>query len=124
MSRFTDTVRQDTPRLVVEYQVSESGHEQFHWGVAGKLPILTVIGFIVRVQAELAFRKPEECDQMALVIAYTEGKFDYFVNSGIPVDSLVGMLEAIKTTLIDSQMTQNRHKQVNLFGPDGTVYRR
>ena len=90
--------------------------------------MLTLVGFIVRVQAELAFRRPDACDKMALVIAWdTEEKvFDYVVDPRIPVDSLVGMLEAVKVTLVGSQLQQQTHQGHNrsrLFGPDGSIYR-
>ena len=127
MSKFVD-IQQDTPRLVIEFK-HEDGKEQFGWGIIGQMPVMTLAGFIVRVQAELAFRKPEECDRMALVIVYDkdDNTFDYVVDSRIPVDSLVGMLEAIKLTLVQSQMMAQQQAQQNrnrLFGPDGSIYRR
>ena len=126
MRKFTDAVNQDTPRLVVEFQYDDSNQEQIKWGVVGNMPVLTLVGFVERVQAELAFRKPEECDYMALVIAWDadEKIFRYFVNPQIPVDPLVGMLETIKVVLVDSQRAKVAQQQSRLFGPDGSMYRR
>lgn len=115
-------IHQNTPRLVVEFIRPQPNQEQFRWGVVGSLPLLTLIGYIVRVQAELAFRKPEECDKMALVIAWDAelNLFDYVVDPRIPVDSLVGMLETIKLQLIGSQAAQSMQGDgVGIFGADG-----
>ena len=125
MNQFTD-IQQNTPRLVVEFTRPEPDKEQFKWGIVGSIPVLTLIGYIVRVQAELGFMKPKDCDQMALVIVWNveNHKFDYFVNEMIPVDSLVGMLEIIKLHLIGTQMGQQQDQRTKLFGPDGSILRR
>ncbi len=130
MSRFTDTVREDTPRLVVMYNSPGAGQEQYQWGVVGAMPLLTLIGFIGRVQSDLRYALEDddtECEQMALVIAWNAEKFQfrYFVHQDIPVDSLVGMLETIKAALVGSSMAQQaRNQQISIVGPDGRPMRR
>jgi hypothetical protein len=126
MSKFSDTVKQDTPRLVVMYN-GDGGQERFQWGMVGQLPVLTLIGYMTRVQAELAFRTPDECDQVALVIAWdgSARRFDYFVHDDIPVDSLVGMLEMIKAALIGSRVAQQaKDEQIGLYDATGQPIRR
>ena len=118
-------ITQDTPRLVVTFQHDVHGNEQFSWGVVGKAPMMTLIGFIVRVQAELAFRAPLPCPEKALVIVWDalDKKFSWFCHPDIPVDSLVGMLEITKTLLVGGQISQQQPPQqpqkMSLFGPDG-----
>ena len=115
-------VTQDTPRLVVMFHSPAPGHERFQWGIVGKIPILSTIGYITYIQAELVLPSQPTCDQLALVIVWDADRtmFDYFVHPSIPVNSLVGMLELIKAALVDSQMAQHvRNQQVGLCGPDG-----
>ncbi len=106
MSKFTETVKQDTPRLVVKFDRSDKGEERFSWGMLGKIPTLGVIGFLHRVQGDITFRNPEHCDEQALVIAWDEEKkkFSWFLNRKLPVDALIGMLETIKQSLVNVQM--------------------
>lgn len=116
-------IQQNTPRLVVEFTRPEPDKERFRWGIVGSMPVLTLVGYIVRVQAELAFRKPEECGAMALIVVWDAEalQFSYFVNPAIPVDSLVGMLETIKISLIGSASgsAQPDNQKVGIFGADG-----
>jgi len=108
---------------VVEFYRTENGLERFGWGIVGEVPLLTLIGFLTRVQSDLFFKSPDKCDQSALVVAWdAENKvFDYCVNQHIPVDPLVGMLELVKMTLVKSQLENNKqqHSGVGLFGADG-----
>lgn len=121
-------IEQNTPRLVVEFRRAANNEEQFKWGMIGKLPALSVIGYVTRVQAELAFRKPEECEQLALIIVWDEESrvFDYCVHPDIPVDSLVGMLEMVKVKLVDARIATEMIQQqggVGLYGADGVRLR-
>ncbi len=131
MSKFSDCVKNDTPRLVVMFHRPEPKQERFQWGMVGSLPILTCIGCIARVQVELPLIEPDDdryhCPQSALVIAWDAAnqRFDWFVHPDIPVDSLVGMLETIKAALVNSQLAQQiRNNQVGIVGPDGRPMQR
>lgn len=138
--KFTD-LKQDTPRLVVMYSRSPDGGDLYQWGMvppSGGIPMLTLVGTIIRVQAELPMLEPSDMrfdsTQAALVIAWVnvaksgepvKMKCDWFVCPSIPVDSLVGMLETIKAAIIGSrQARQAASQQVCLVGPDGQPMRR
>jgi hypothetical protein len=137
---FSD-IKQDTPRLVVMFHRPAPDQERFQWGIVGKLPILSLIGYLTRVQNELPLLEPGDerhaCPQSALVITwgpdpgakdvveYQKYGFNYFVHHDIPVDSLVGMMETIKAAMVGSQLAQQaRDQQVGIVGPDGHPMRR
>ena len=125
MKDFQTTMLANPPRLVVLFRRTEGGEEQFQWGVVGKIPLLSLIGFITRVQAELAFRSPDPCPEQALAIMLQDdGKLAYYVHPDIPIDPLVGMLETIKSALTDSRTAQHAAaQQVKIVGPDGLPMR-
>ena len=131
MTKYAETVNQDTPRLVVEFASDGRGNEQYKWGMVGKMPALALLGYIVRVQAELAFRAAEECPESALVISWDAEaqKFSWFINPTVPVDPVVGMLEVVKAFLTGqtrAQMQGNQSglqgNQSGLLGPDGRPF--
>ncbi len=126
MTKFSD-LKQDTPRVVVMFK-GEDDKELFQWGMIGKMPILTLIGCIVRVQEELSasFLQPEACPESSLVIAWDDEKreFSWFVHPSIPIDSLVGMLETIKMTILATLAAQQASNQQMILGPDGRPVRR
>ncbi len=136
MSKFTELVTQDTPRLVVMFKRPAPGQEQYQWGMVGRIPLLSLIGHLGRVQAELALLEPGDprfdIPESALCLAFVRGSqqpedwcFQWWVHQDIPRDSLAGMLETIKAALVDSQMAQQaRNQQVGLLGPDGSPMRR
>ena len=126
MSKFFDTVKEDTPRLVVMYQRGPDGSELFQWGIVGNIPILTLIGAVVRVQTELAADAYHaECDQPALVIVWDAKEYEVhcFLHQDIPTEPLVGMLETIKAALVGSRLAQHLAAQ-RILGPDGSAVRR
>ena len=102
MSKFQTAMSKQPPHVFVKYTRGESKDlDQYGYGVVGSIPIGQLVGFIVRVQAELAFRNPEPCDDGLCVIAFDPATFklSWFVDSKIPVDALVGILELIKCQL-------------------------
>ena len=122
MTKYAETVNQDTPRLVVEFASDGRGNEQYKWGMVGKMPALALLGYIVRVQAELAFRAAEECPESALVIAWNGAEFSWFIHPAIPVDAVVGMLEAVKAFLVSQTRAQMQGNKSGLLGPDGLPF--
>ncbi len=57
--KYSD-LKQDTPRLVIMFQRGPNGEEGFQWGMEppqGAIPLLTLIGAIIRVQARIG--RPE-----------------------------------------------------------------
>lgn len=128
MSRFFDTMKQDTPRLVVMYR-NDNGKDMFQWGIVGQMPLMPLIGSIIRVQVSLSIAPQVEesddeyCPQPALVIARSEENQVWFVNPTIPVDALLGMLETIKITLTETQLARKAAAQQLILGPDGQPIR-
>ena len=125
-------IDQDTPRLVVEFQYDDEGQEKFGWGIVGKIPVITLVGYLSRVQAEQSLRfvfAPHQTyegvkinDLKALVVVWKDKKFDYSIDPCIPTESISGMLDAIKLALVTSQMKQQAQSQI--FGLDGRPIRR
>lgn len=130
--RYED-IKQDTPRLVVTFQRPAPDQENFQWGIAGSVPLIVLIGKIVRVQADLPMLEPGAPEyaipESALVISWDGKAFHYLVHPSIPVDSMIGMLEMVKMALITSQAAQQaRNQQIMprrqpLLGPDGQPMR-
>lgn len=120
--KFADIV-QDTPRMVVVFERDDEGNERFRWGMVGSIPILTLIGYTARVQAELWFPPHRDhcCDERALVIAWdaVTRRFYWWVNPGIPVDSLVGMLDAVKLQLHSGMAQKQQEAQPKILLPNG-----
>lgn len=109
MSKFQNAMSKKPPHVFVEYKRGATREQdQYAYGIVGSMPHSQLIGFLVRVQAELAFRNPDPCDESKCVIAFDPQthKFSWFVDSSIPVDALVGTLELIKATLVDVKMQQ------------------
>lgn len=125
MSKFSETVNNDTPRFVVMY-TKEGDAEKFSWGVVGQIPILSLIGQISRVQTDLFFKAPDECPEQALVITWDAmtRTFNWFCHPAIPIESLVGMLETIKSTIVATHMARQIAAQQMILGPDGSPMRR
>lgn len=118
-------MNQDTPRIVVKFQY-DGDKENYTYGIFGKMPVVVLVGFIIRVQAELAFRSPESCDEQELVIEWNKDtkSFSWRVHPSVHIDSMVGMLENVKVMLIGSQMEQMamqaaESQQTGLVGVDG-----
>ena len=126
---YAETVLTNPPRLVVLFQRARDGSEQFQWGVVGNMPILSLIGGIAHVQADLVHGQwIPECDNdpPALVIAWdaADRTMSHFIHPGIPADAIVGMLETIKSMLVASRLGQhNASQKVEILGPDGRPMR-
>lgn len=120
MSYFYEKVKQDTPRLVVEFKI-EGGKELFQWGIVGQIPLLTVIGAVDRAQSGLHTATLKECPERGLVIAYDPESrtFETFAHPDTPIESMIGMLEAIKETLVSTHMARAAANQQFILGPDG-----
>lgn len=125
---LAEVLENNPPRLVILYRVIGDG-EQFQWGVVGNMPLLSVIGRIAGIQSDMVCEEYlPECDQdgVALVITYDEGSrtMQHFVNYDAPREPLIGMLETIKSMLVDSRMGQHAASQkVQILGPDGRPIR-
>lgn len=106
MSKFQQVMSKKPPHVVIKYTRGETRElDTYGYGVNGQMPLNQLVGFITRVQAELAFRNPDLCDDGLCIIAWDGNKMQWFVDSKIPVDALVGTLELVKCILVDSQMS-------------------
>lgn len=123
--KFTNTVKEDTPRLVVMFK-REGDKEQFQWGMVGTIPLLSLIGAIIHVQNNMDYEGNDECPEPALVIAWHNPTctFDWFMHPATPIDSMRGMLETIKAAIVGSRAGQQTVAQQVLLGPDGQPMRR
>ena len=122
MSKYNE----ETSRLVVMFR-RDGDNEQFQWGMVGAMPLMSLIGCIVRIQTDLGNVFHETCDQMALVLAWNadQREFSWFLHPDLPIQSLVGMLEVIKATLVGSQLArQAAAQQVGLVDRNGKPLRR
>lgn len=127
MSKFENIMSKKPPHVFIKYNRGETPEKDgYAYGVTGSIPIAQLVGFIVRVQAELAFRNPDPCGDSLCVIAFDPQtrKMHWFVDSLIPVDALVGTLELIKCQLLDSQMAhialaQQKQADTGLVASDG-----
>lgn len=129
---FAEFMATNPPRLVVQFRRDANGGESFDWGVVGNMPGMSIIGAVVRAQADLAEGKwiPGcESDPPALVIAWhgAEKRFEHWVHRDIPVEPLVGMIEVVKTILVScriQEMAAAAHTGAGgILGPDGRPMR-
>lgn len=132
MSNFADMLTADAPRLVVKCHKKPNGDENFEWGLCGngKMPILSLIGYVQRIEADMIAQLAErrnECPETAFVIAWCADTnlFDWWIHRDIPVDPLIGMLEAIKMGLLLSMNVTGQARPAHakrLLGPDGNPF--
>lgn len=129
---FSEVVREDTPRLVVAFKC-EDNKEMYQWGMVGSIPILDLLASIIEVQGKLVSdpnTQYNECPQPALVITWdVEARRPrWFVHPDIPVYSLVGMLDTIRATIVNTHLARMAAAQQmhgsGILGPDGQPFRR
>lgn len=136
-NRFTELMKNNPARLTVEFEV-RAGKEQYGWNVTGSIPILSLIGFLGRVQRELQTldypsRALRNGPDGGLVVIWDAERrqFEWFIGN-IMVDSLCGMLEIIKAIVVAQQAAHMVQAQARpearamppLFGPDGKPFGR
>jgi len=129
MVDFDEVMKNDPPRMVVQCVKTHDGNERFQWGLSGLMPLLTLVGYITRAQAELAFRAPPACGDGLFVVVWDDATktMSYWVDPAVPIDPLVGMLETIKIQLVTSSAKQMAPPVItpkrSLLGPDGNPMR-
>ena len=129
---YEEAVRQDLPRVTVGYICGDGGDKDaYSFKVGSDILAPRLIGFITRVQAELAFKAALPCEANTFAIAADPrtGEMYWFCDPCIPVDDLVGWLEILKQTFVMNEMqrvahAQQQKQQTGLFGPDGSPIRR
>ena len=129
MSRCSEIVKQDTPRLVIKYK-HEAGNEMFDWGVVGELPSLSLVGYIVQLEREIQAKlyiEEHDCPEPALVVMWNtkDREFDWFLHPDIPLDPLVGMLELVKTNVLTTYIIRQSQQvqKTAVLGLDGRPIR-
>ena len=109
------------------------GDDAYQWGVVGNVPILSTLGALVRVQSAILHGGTwEQCPESALVIAWPLGAsspFNWYLHECVPVDTLVGMMELVKSVIINTHMARQAAAQqivlaspgqsMPILGPDG-----
>lgn len=127
MSKFEDNVHQDTPRLVITYQVVDN-QERLGWGVVGIIPALSLIGGIIRVQTELFLKghTVAPCPDSALCMTFDPmtKRVDWYMHPAIPREVIAGMLEQVKLIVIGSHAQNQMAKMPILLDPMGQPMRR
>ena len=134
MSRYTETVLEDTPCLTVTFTISAEGQPQYGFSLKGGLPLMDLIGYIGKVQRCLDetpswkfCQGGHECDVQAVVIAWYPAakKFDWYAHVDVPNDAMCGMLEMIKSTLVEANKARHMAAQQSpILGPDYRPMRR
>lgn len=131
MSAFAEVMRDNPPRMVVQYSLTHSGEENFSWGVVGQIPMLSLIGAIVRAKGLIAAGTwMPDCGgapEPSLVIVWHQDdrEFAFYLDSAIPIDPLLGMLSNIESMLLSSIHAQQvAAGMAGLLGPDGQPMRR
>lgn len=119
MSKYSEVVKEDTPRLIVKFRIHEDGKDDYEWGVIGQIPLLQLVGAVLDVQAEMCESvgwqlevKGKTCPDQQLVIVYDKSLFSWFVHRDYPKYGMLGMLDIIRATLVDTiRATQAQQQQ-------------
>lgn len=120
-----ENIKPNTPRLVITFEwVGEK--ENFQWGLGGPIPLMTLIGNLTRVQSDIYLKSIDPCPEQGFVMAWDQDsrKMSWFLHSAVPVDSLVGMIDAIKLVILSQHLARQMSAQQNILGPDGNPMRR
>lgn len=136
MTRYTDNVKPDTPRLIVRYKV-EDNKEMFEWGHIGAIPVLNLICQIIQIQNRLSYSlmwltkrtlesEQRNCPEQALIVTYNpdDKEFDWYINDKIPFGPIVGYLEMVKLAMITTPVAARAAAQHIILGTDGQPMRR
>lgn len=125
MTTFSEILQTCPTWLAVECQVMPDGKERFGWKLVGSVPILTLLGVILKVQGELlAGNLIDPIDEPLLVIVQDKGSdFCWWVNGDIPTYALAGFLETVKDAIKSPQSMAKAHQHgVGVLGPDGRPF--
>ena len=127
MSKYrsvTEALESSVAHLVIDYFRDPDGNERFDWKVEGKLPSLTTVGALTRVQFELTTRVSDECELVQLILIWNGTSYSWFVHPSIPRDTLVGMMEKVKIQILGSLMVNDAKKaRPGVLGLDGRPFR-
>ncbi len=127
-SRFEEMVKDDTPRLMIRFDPDVT-KEKYEWAVQGDMPLLPLVGAIIKTQLEL-FNIPKYqmflygniCPEPMLIIAYDKEtkRFNWFIHDDASNFGMVGMLEIVKTKLL--QVANSRQQSIQpISGASGLI---
>lgn len=128
MSKYADIVKQDTPRIVIKFKFDDEGKDQYEWGNVGTIPVMAMIGAIVKTQIELVSIETDRlglynklCPEQMLVIAWDRDNntFHWFMHKDTPKYGILGMLDLIRATLVDSIRMRQAAQQPTILDPTG-----
>lgn len=114
MTKFLEAWVKSIPRVVVQWEKGATpDKDKYSTTLQGGMPVSQLVGFLTRVQSELMFRRPDECDELALVVFFDPAtmKMSWFVHPSVPVDPLIGTLEVLKATLVGNQLADIAKQQ-------------
>lgn len=126
---FSEVIQTNPPRLVVQYQLGDDGSESFQWGIVGNIPILTMLGYLLKVQVDLLGGGwIPDCGEHrgSLVILWDaeERELSHYVDPDVPATPLAGMLETVKAAILAGREAQKKGaEKIQLYGADGTPLR-
>lgn len=123
--RYED-VQSGTPHLAVRWRVNDRGEEQFEWGGSGSIPPMSIVGAITRAQHGLLSAGwtaglhwcPVE-DMLIIAWDASTRTTEWFCDSKVNVEAMVGMLETVKGLLLTGVGRRAAAQQVPILGPDG-----
>ena len=120
------------PHLIVKFR-SVNGEEQFEWGVTAGIPMMGLLGAVIRTQVFLNLEYQSTYDNRpyipgALILEWNdkEREFGFVCDPDIPIDPLIGMLEVIKSVIlanITKSAEANKNMQRLIIGIDGRPFR-
>lgn len=119
VSRFTKLMEGNPPRLMVRHRKDESGQDQFEWGITGGMPVLDLIGFLAKFQ-RVEGTIQDEVRALVIIWIPEMNDFEWFIHRNMPENGTLGVVESIKSLLIDSRNAQAvTSKRVEILGPTG-----
>lgn len=138
MTALSEILESDPPRIEVEFASGSGGQEQFGWRMCGTgdMPLLKLVGELTQVQWLMREPSSQRCSKLSqsdpvklVVVWHADTRtFASAVHPDVPVNSLIGFVELIKTVLVASQLHSQQHQRRptngGLFGPDGQLWRR
>lgn len=118
---FEQLLSEGNARLVIKHQKTEEGKDNFEWGIAGQMPLISLIGQLTKAQQNLCIIP--ECPEQALAIIWDGSDWHQFIGLEIPEVEMTGMIELVKASLIGSHAAQQSLAQSTILGPGGKPVR-
>jgi hypothetical protein len=120
MITYTEAVQNNMSRLVIGY-TRVGSEDRFNWGVAGSCSVMSFIGALSCIHQRIVSSQSIcSCEEQVLAIVVDNGKFLNFLGDNIPLEPLLGMLEVVKSCLVDACMANMQSgRETGLVGVNG-----